>query len=292
VYGLTLEYLNDSLTTEEIPEIAPIFLNGIDDEMMSTQYLSAYAFLLSMRTEDSTTIARFAEYGYKQFTETPYFATNAILFYAQHDNFSKVHTIAEKYIDLFPEDPYFYIMLSEAYRDCEEYDNSLAVLDEAMLYDSTNVNVLIQLGGTYHLMKDYARADSVFNKAIKMDPNNDIINNEYAYYLAERNENLVYAHTLIQKALEKRPDNPSYLDTYGWVCYKMKNYSVALEYLGLALEKDPRESTQAVLYEHIGYVYRDKGENAKAIEVWNKAIEKGSKEEQTLLNEIEKLQNK
>ncbi|MDZ7695279.1 MAG: hypothetical protein U5K69_29885 [Balneolaceae bacterium] len=53
-----------------------------------------------------------------------------------------------------------------------------------------------------------------------LDPQNHNVLNNYAYYLSERDEQLEKAEKMALKAIEQVPDNPSYLDTVGWVYYK------------------------------------------------------------------------
>jgi uncharacterized protein HemY len=71
------------------------------------------------------------------------------------------------------------------------------------------------------------------------------------------------------KSLEKEPNNPSYLDTIGWLYYRLKDYIKAEEYIRRALEKLPSE----ILYLHLGDVLREKGEMEKARDAYLKGLE-------------------
>jgi Flp pilus assembly protein TadD len=64
--------------------------------------------------------------------------------------------------------------------------------------------------------------------------------------------NLVEALTHIKRALELRPNDGFFMDSLGWVYFRMKRYDEALKYLNEAaklVEDDP------TIIEHIGDVH-------------------------------------
>lgn len=72
--------------------------------------------------------------------------------------------------------------------------------------------------------------------------------------------------------VEREPNNSTYLDTYGWILYKMKDFENAKKYLEKAVAAD---SGSGVILEHYGDVLYQLGEKEKALENWIKAKEKG-----------------
>ena len=48
------------------------------------------------------------------------------------------------------------------------------------------------------------------------------------------------ALTLCKKAVDNRPDNPAFLDSLGWVYYKLGLYQEAKTYIKRARDKDSR----------------------------------------------------
>jgi tetratricopeptide (TPR) repeat protein len=107
--------------------------------------------------------------------------------------------------------------------------------------------------------------------------------------LAERGENLTLAHKLIQIAIEKSPNNSSFLDTYGWVKFKMGDFDIALKYALDALKFS--DSANAEIYEHIGDIYKAKGDIDEAVYYWNSAIKLKPTNISDILKKIE-LQKK
>ena len=72
-----------------------------------------------------------------------------------------------------------------------------------------------------------------------------------------------------QKAVAAEPDNAAYLDTIGWIYYKLGNYIEAEKYIKQAIEL--RESS-AVVFEHLGDVYHKLGNSEQARQYWSKAL--------------------
>jgi len=75
---------------------------------------------------------------------------------------------------------------------------------------------------------------------------------------------------LIEKAMAISPDNGAYIDSYGWVYYRMGNFDLALTELQKAaslINSDP------IIFEHLGDVYKALGNNEKALRYYNRALE-------------------
>ena len=67
------------------------------------------------------------------------------------------------------------------------------------------------------------------------------------------------------------PNEATYLDTYAWVLYMLKDYKEAKSYLEKALQF----SDDGTITEHYGDVLFQLNEKDKAILQWKKAKEKG-----------------
>jgi tetratricopeptide (TPR) repeat protein len=75
---------------------------------------------------------------------------------------------------------------------------------------------------------------------------------------------------LIEKALEVEPDSAAYLDSMGWVLYKLEQPTEALEYILKAVELS--EEPDATLYDHLGDIYETLHRTDEAQEAWRKSI--------------------
>jgi tetratricopeptide (TPR) repeat protein len=89
-------------------------------------------------------------------------------------------------------------------------------------------------------LKKYHRSDSVFEHLIREDPGNFMVMNNYSYYLAERGEKHEKARKWSRLVVTNHPDNFTYLDTYAWVLYKLRQYEDAEKYILKALWVGPK----------------------------------------------------
>jgi len=60
-----------------------------------------------------------------------------------------------------------------------------------------------------------------YEKALALDPSNGTAMNGLGYVLADTGKDLTRALTMCKKAVDAHPDNPAYLDSLGWVYYKL-----------------------------------------------------------------------
>jgi tetratricopeptide (TPR) repeat protein len=128
-----------------------------------------------------------------------------------------------------------------------------------------------QLGDVYHELKDYAKSDAAYEAALTFDANNAQALNNYSYYLSLRGEKLEKAREMAGKLVKQNPDNDTYLDTYGWVLYRLKDYAGARQ----QLEKALKTTTDATVVEHYGDVLFQLGEADKALQEWQRAKKLG-----------------
>ena len=82
------------------------------------------------------------------------------------------------------------------------------------------------------------------------------------------------ARTMSEKVNKIVPNNANYLDTFGWVYFKMKDYTKSEEIFKKALEIGGKED--ATILEHYGDVLYHLNRKSKALEYWQKAKDKGN----------------
>lgn len=77
-----------------------------------------------------------------------------------------------------------------------------------------------------------------------------------------------------KRAVTKKPDNSSYLDTLGWIYYKLNRFEDALKYLREAADLAEKDDLpHPVILEHLGDNYMKLGDLDKAQSYWKKALE-------------------
>ncbi len=143
------------------------------------------------------------------------------------------------------------------------------------------------LSVVYTNMGDFAKGEAELEILFAKNPDDVGVNNDLGYLYADQGKNLEKAEGMIRKALSEDPDNNAYLDSLGWVLFKRGKVQEAR----IPLEKaaiDPRGD--ATIQEHLGDVYFQLQEYAKAKGTWEKALKiaAGSKPPDRRLAEIRK----
>jgi len=102
------------------------------------------------------------------------------------------------------------------------------------------------------------------------------VNNDLGYLYADQSKNLEQAEKMIRLAVQSQPENPAYLDSLGWVLFRLGRHAEALEALKKANAiPDYEDST---LLEHQGDVHQALQQADDAKQLWQKAIEVEEKE--------------
>jgi tetratricopeptide (TPR) repeat protein len=167
-------------------------------------------------------------------------------------------------------------VLAETLIKLNKFNEANSYLERLLEKYPNDLNTIMQAASAYQEAKNFQKSDMLFEKAIKMDNENVMLLNNYSYSLAVRGVKLEYALKLIKKALQKEPNNGYYLDTIGWIYYKMGDYRLAKKFIQKSIDQRGEKETSAEVLEHMGDVYKafDELENAK--KYWKLAFEKDS----------------
>jgi tetratricopeptide (TPR) repeat protein len=105
---------------------------------------------------------------------------------------------------------------------------------------------------------------------LEKNPDDPNALNALGYTLVDRTDRLEEAKKYLDRAIELKPDDPAVMDSYGWLQYRLGNYSNALEYLRRAYElaRDPEIGA------HLGEVLWESGQRNEAVKVWKEALSK------------------
>ena len=99
------------------------------------------------------------------------------------------------------------------------------------------------------LLKQKDLSFAAYQKALKYDKHNEVVLNNYAYNLALIDERqLSTALRMSQRSLEIEPKNVNYLDTYGYILYRLKRYKEAKAVFVKLLTIDPNPGKVTLLH--------------------------------------------
>jgi tetratricopeptide (TPR) repeat protein len=89
--------------------------------------------------------------------------------------------------------------------------------------------------------KRYKNAIEFYDKALDLDENNTTAMNSMGYILADTGMDVIRGLRFCRKAVDRKPQNPAYLDSLGWAYYKSGELVEARTWLRRALELAPQE---------------------------------------------------
>jgi tetratricopeptide (TPR) repeat protein len=223
----------------------------------------------SMSGEDTTAVKNF-----RRVTELAAWNADAWVYlssaYLGKNKFEEAVQVLEPAVRAVPDDFRVNFFLGIAYNRLNRQTDAVRVLEKARTIDPTNVDAAAQLALVYDGLKMHVESDSLYEAALRLRPENPLVLNNYAYSLAVRDVQLDRALSMSRQAVGLEPENPSYLDTIGWIYFRLGRYEEAEEYIARALT---RGDANAEVLEHMGDVHFRLNRPDKAMEFWKRALE-------------------
>ncbi|NOZ94786.1 MAG: tetratricopeptide repeat protein [Acidobacteria bacterium] len=172
-----------------------------------------------------------------------------------------------------------------ASKDTETVHLALDVLQAARRWDSVVREapaILKRFPGDRHVLFTYAaslerlgrrgEAATVFQKILQLDPDDAEAANYLGYMWADAGDNLEEALRLISHAVELRPGTGAYLDSLGWVYFKMGKLDEAERWLRQAMKAGEKSGT---VHAHLGEVLLASGKKDEAKKQLQRGLDLG-----------------
>ncbi|MHA4737327.1 tetratricopeptide repeat protein [Dyadobacter sp. MSC1_007] len=184
---------------------------------------------------------------------------------------------SEKALELFPNQGLFWYSNGTAHLMKKNFKEAISSLEESLKLIGEQPQMVpvihAQLGDAYNGIGEHEKSDAAYELALKANPDNDHVLNNYSYFLSLRKEKLDLALKMSEKLVQQHQNNPTYLDTYAWVLYIRKDYKKAKEFLEKAMLDS--NSVSGTIVEHYGDVLFKLGERDNAVAQWKKAKRMG-----------------
>ncbi len=187
----------------------------------------------------------------------------------ENDSLMKHSLQALKY---YPTQPVFYWFAGVSHALDKQDEEAIGyfekgrkfVTDKKLLADFDSY-----LGDLYHSTGDIEKSFEAYDRVLRFNPDDALVLNNYAYYLALRKERLDKAKEMALHAVELDPNNAVYLDTYAWVLYQLGDYTAAEAQMEKAIRllKQPDKT----YYQHYADILEKTNKQDKANEYRNKA---------------------
>lgn len=161
-------------------------------------------------------------------------------------------------------------ILADNYRRNNKCVKAIKIYDKLIKRNENKKNFLYFKGSCLEKLDKWDEAKKTFKKLIRDNPNDPYSLNFLSYSMAIREEELEEAKNLILKALKMQNNNGFFIDTLGWIEFKLKNYNKALKHLQYAVKLEPNSSE---ILDHLGDIYLKLGRKREAIYEWKKALD-------------------
>jgi tetratricopeptide (TPR) repeat protein len=158
---------------------------------------------------------------------------------------------------------------ADVYTRVKDFAAAARVAREASRRFPESSEALFRLGAALERSGATAEAEKTFLQLLAGRPNDSAAQNYLGYMWADRGIRLEEARELLEKAVAREPRNGAYLDSLGWVYFRLGRLEKAQTYLVAAREREPDDPT---IEEHLGDLSERQGDTAKAIAHWERAL--------------------
>ena len=185
------------------------------------------------------------------------------------ERFDEAILILDEAIRLNPNDGYLYKQLGDSHRRARQYRDASKAYRSALELGHGTSDTHRNLGMVLEQMNKDDSAEKHLLTAIEMNPADAFAMNYLGYWWADQGRNLDDAIALIERAVELRPDSGFFIDSLGWVHYRLGNLQEAVAYLEQATALEPADPE---ITGHLGDVYWRLGRHDEARFKWRYAL--------------------
>ena len=164
----------------------------------------------------------------------------------------------QPHVNKFYSDFTMQYLLGTAYYQTNDFDNAERYLAQALEIYPQSRNTKHNLALIYDSMGEWNLSDQLYIELIESDSTDAQAFNNYAYSLVERDKDIDFALELAQYAISLEPNSAAYLDTIGWIYFKLNHYDEALKYIKESLTIDSNNST---IQGHLNQIIKVKAQN-------------------------------
>jgi tetratricopeptide (TPR) repeat protein len=124
-------------------------------------------------------------------------------------------------------------------------------------------------GICYERARQWSKAEADFQHALALAPDQPFVLNYLGYSWADMGQNLTQAREMIEKAVQRRPNDGAIIDSLGWVMLRQGDVADAVKTLERAVELNPEDAS---INGHLGDAYWAAGRKLEATYQWRRAL--------------------
>lgn len=173
--------------------------------------------------------------------------------------------------------------------ELERWDDVVEAARRSLEKWGDTVSGLFQLASGLERSDQFDESVATFQRLLASYPDHSPSQNYLGYMWADKGVHLEEALALIQKAVDKYPRNGAYVDSLGWVHYRLGNLDLAERYMLDAVElvgDDP------IVHHHLADVFSALGKLDRAVDSYQRALTLDPEDPAELRQKIERLREK
>ena len=186
-------------------------------------------------------------------------------------DFAAAESEFRKAIEINSKNYQAYMQLAQLNKQRNNLPQAIREVDQLIARNDKLAVAYLMKANYLQLSNDIEDAKTAYRKTLALDSNNALAANNLAWLLCEGSGNLEEALSLARSAKKKMPDDPEIAETLGWIYYKMKNYTLAVDQLLFSVNS--RKQPSAENYYRLGVAYYGKGDLLTAKQTLRKSLE-------------------
>lgn len=159
--------------------------------------------------------------------------------------------------------------LGDLYRMSDQLDKARDAYLMAISLGLSSATLDRNLAISYEQLEEDHLAEDSFQAALRKNPQDPFTLNYLGYWWADEGRNLEDAIDLIERAVRLRPRSGYFVDSLGWVHFKLGNLDLAVAFLEQATILEP---VDPVISDHLGDAYWATGRFVEARFKWRYAM--------------------
>ena len=179
------------------------------------------------------------------------------------------------------------LAISQWLREDKQINAALTIIEQALAKFPADTDLQSEMAMLCEKLGRFDQMESLLRGIMKVKPADPHAFNALGYSLADRKIRLDEARELILKAVQLAPRDPFIQDSLGWLEYRVGNSAEAIRILEAAFKARP----DAEIAAHLGEVYWQSGQQAKAGTIWREGLMLKSDNE-TLLDTLKQFKFK
>lgn len=211
-----------------------------------------------------------------------------LVIYSDLKNYDRLYTLGKECSSRFNMSYIAKMLYASAAMEKKEYSIALEELNKAKILagnqDELVTQVLSMEADVLYRKKEFSKSFEIYRSILRTNPEDVIVLNNYAYFLAEQNQDLKEAERMIRIVINREKGNGTFIDTFAWVLYKRGRYKEAAKAMEELMIKDKSEDSE--WFEHYGYIMKALKKCDIAVYYWTKAL-KLDNDKEYLKQEIE-----